>query len=204
MTADVKDDDDDGIDHEVQAMFEKFDMFADEDLMILDGSEPEEPPINPLKLDLTTSNGFGSIQDDALLDELDLGGYDIHSAGMRGDPGNYSMAFFPAVLDVYNAQQIGVYDCILRFPHNRVNDEDVKQFCAAVRMFASRARAAVPRDKRNFIVCCMRYEILPDNKHVALSMARMSTKVYAAFEAARRTKAAKAKPTALKFVKGYI
>jgi len=112
------------------------------------------------------------------LSDLDLGAYDIIQVEARGGVERFLGLYLPNTRDAFTATGVGVYECILRFPFKRaVNDEDVKQYMSRCRSMLSRLRQASP-DAAFFFMVLVQYEILPDRKHVAMSVARMAQKNY--------------------------
>lgn len=108
---------------------------------------------------------------DNVINALDLGAYEILDAGGRGDSIKFVLQFLGAIHDEYEIHGEATYDCIWKFRHNRVTDADVQMFMQAVRARISRLRKHA--DVPEFVIVFHRYEILPDNQHVAVQVGRM-------------------------------
>jgi len=108
---------------------------------------------------------------------VDIGAYDTIDVGRHGDTINYARAFLYHSREPFYASGLGDYSCVLRWPHSRVNDEDVRRVIQAFRALISRLRAETP-DTPNFVVALIDYKILEDNKHVFVQCARMRPAVY--------------------------
>lgn len=114
----------------------------------------------------------------ATLDVLDLGAYTIINVGGTHNSLEYLQHFLIATKAEFEKTGRGDFECVLRWSHSRVNDEDVERFIRAVRSRVSALRAQVPAAKANFKFTRLGYEILPDQRHVALHTCRVLPSLY--------------------------
>lgn len=138
---------------------------------------------------------LGNLDDDDLDDEtenalvklstLDIGAFDVIDVGFNGQTINYTRQYLVQTHGKFYELGVSDYQCVLRWPHSRVDDEDVKRFIAAFRAQISRLRNENHTAKR-FVAALNSYKILEDRKHVFMHMARMTEEIYASFLQMRR------------------
>lgn len=166
----------------------------------------EGPPIHPLPR-ASNKRARQEIPDPQqlipeILTELGLDGYDIIRIWELGAVERFLGLFLPSVKEAYTETGCGVYDCILQFKYATANEDQIKRFRASASMMLSRVRKAAPGTPA-FKFVFMRYEILPDKRHVACSFARMTEAVYTEWLARRRSKAYEDRST-LNLLKEYL
>lgn len=130
-------------------------------------------------------------------DELELvvEGYDVVRVGNFGMTTDYTRAFLIDTREEFTKEGMAIYTCCLEWTHNRVNDADVERHMSAFRTQISRLRLENPQ-ARHFRTALVEYKILPDNRRVILTVARLTEEHYQTFAAEKR--AAAAKPSAVR------
>jgi hypothetical protein len=172
--------DDDKMLDEMLAGFSLFDDEAGPEII----DEDEAAEINEMNALATGRMPSTPVMNELLptsMDGLDLSMYDLVPVAQRGEVENFVAPFLTATRAEFLAKGAGTYECVLRFPYKRPVDQgDVEDYERRVRVMISRLRKLEP-SAPPFYVVMMNYEILPDLKHVAFSMARMSPPVYRAY-----------------------
>lgn len=117
----------------------------------------------------------------------DLGAYDVLdvNVGEKGFARAFVRPFLLGTREAYESTGRGDFEIILRWSHNRVNDEDVNRYIHAVRANISALRKTVPHEKGDFVFTKLEYEILADKRHVLLCTCRCRPDQYAELQKQR-------------------
>lgn len=115
----------------------------------------------------------------------DIGAYEVLNMGFFGQSEIFIRPWLLNTRADFEQLGLGEYTCMLKWPHNRVNDEDVRRQIAAFRSQLSRLRAMRP-EAPAFVFVLLEYKIMPDKQHVFVRTARMTPSLYEEYLAASR------------------
>lgn len=171
-----------------------FDLgLTEADMDAIMASETTEPKPASKRYAVPLDEVHEEIEDEEnILDELDLGSFPLVPAGGHNDSSYFCEQFLTSIREVYTEKGVGTFECILRFPHNKVTDEVVESFLRSVSARISRMRS-MNRKVAPFRVVHAHYEILPDKRHVALRTIRMTEERYQIWYRENRKKIAEKK-----------
>lgn len=138
-----------------------------------------------------------------ILDALDLGHYDVIPIWMPGASERFLGLFLPAVKKDYDETGIGTWDCIIQFRAvNSFEEDRLRRFKGTISQMLSRLRIEVNRGE-DWRFAMLRYEVLPDGRHVACSWARMTLPHFNEWLASRNRERYKERST-LNMLKDYL
>lgn len=119
------------------------------------------------------------------LDNFGISNYDVFYIGGAGrDNHQIAEAFFEQTVDKFRQFGAGTYDCVLLYRYGEMTGDVMERWQAAWRATVRRIRNSLSSvDQSVFVV--LRWEILPDRKFAAVSLARMSPLAFYTYRAVR-------------------